>query len=60
VITSASSRSKATAPSPSHTGRYEETKGMTASVQPMGAKPSTTVVATCNATKTIAISVTLR
>ena len=44
VITSASSTSNASAPSPIHSGRYVETNGMIASVSLIGAKLSSTLV----------------
>ncbi len=45
VTITAIRRSTATAPNPSQIGRYGERKGTTASSQPIGAKPSTTVLA---------------
>src|SRR5512144_2767510 len=43
-------RSTATAPRPSHTGRYAEPNGTTASIHRIGAKPSITAVATWTTT----------
>ena len=60
VAINASTRSNATAPKPSHNGRYADANGMTASFHPIGANPSSTTVAMCATMNTTARIDTLR
>ena len=48
------SKSNATVPSPSQTGRYAAWNGSTTSTQPIGAKPSMIAVATCTPMNVVA------
>ena len=60
VTITAIRRSNARTPRPSQRARYGDTNGITASFQPIGAKPSSTMVAMCTARNTTASSETLR
>jgi hypothetical protein len=56
VITTATARSNASVPSPSHTLRYGDPNGATASIQWIGANPSRTAVNTWTPMNTSASS----
>ena len=60
MTTTASSRSSATVPSPSHSGRYADTNGTTVSTRSIGTYESATTVVMCRARKTRVSSATLR
>ena len=60
VIATARRRSKPRAPRPSQIGRYGDERGTTTAIHPIGAKPSTTIVATCSTMKARSNRVTLR